>query len=75
MMMGALQQAHAYGAVLNSVMEDGHDNDEFRQRSAELGSPDLHQHSRIPMRIRGMELDSRVEETRITPSSMQADFQ
>lgn len=76
MMMGALQQAHAYGAVLNSVREDGHDNDdEFRQRSAELGSPDLHQHSRIPMRIHGMELDSRVEETRITPSSMQADFQ
>lgn len=74
-MMGVLQhQAHMYRPALISVQDDRHDNDEEgRQRSAELGSLDLHQHSRIPMRIHGMELDSHVEETRITTTSMQAD--
>ncbi|MCO5599968.1 hypothetical protein L7F22_054075 [Adiantum nelumboides] len=78
MMMGGPVQAHAYGATtLSSVIrEGGHDhNAAFRQNSAELGSPDSHHHSCIPMRIRGMELGSRVEESRITPSSMQADYQ
>eukprot|EP00250_Pteridium_aquilinum_P018095 c23938_g1_i2 orf=718-2376(-) len=78
MMMGTFQ-AHAYGAALSPVggcdREGGHDNGNFQQNSAELRSPDLHQHSRIPMRIHGMELDAHVEENRMTPSSMQADFQ
>ncbi|KAI5082522.1 hypothetical protein GOP47_0002265 [Adiantum capillus-veneris] len=78
MMMG---QTQAYGATTLSsiVRESGHDHHEttFRQGSAELGRvPDSHHHSRIPMRIRGMELAvSQAEETRITPSSMQADYQ